>query len=836
MLCVHSIFAAHKNKKMKRIHILSLLFIPFMVFGQQKKDSIIQEELLPVILSNISDFAKEETTPIAVSTINAKEINLKAGHESLPALLLSFPSVYATKQGGGYGDDRINIRGFDQRYIAVLINGVPVNDMESGWVYWSNWMNLTDIASSLQVQRGLSTVKLAVPAVGGSINIYTKSASKSPSGILEYQYGSEGFHKFQGGYNTGLMDNGLAASVLLGYYKGEGFVDETKAEGYQYFINLEYLPNEKDRFMFTLFGGPQWHNQHNNPSPLADYLTYGGTFNEPNIKYNSEWGMLNGEKYTWSRNYFHKPVAILNWDYQINSSLKLTSAFYGAWGRGGGSGPIGAINYQYPNNSVFTGSDGQVRFDDIYTWNSGGNVPDFGPARTPNADGLYLNDISNGLTRYAFMNNHSWYGAVINLAKDYSPFLKINAGLDARLTKGRNTLAVNDVLGADGYFDNSDVNHPDRLIYPDRFVDLQPDWNPFKSIDNLEKIVFYNGSNIRWIGSYAQATYKNEKISGFLQGSLSNQQFQRLDFFNLPPDQQKSDWVGLWGGNLKAGTTFHFHQAHAVYANGGFFSKQPLFKAVFPNWNNNEVSQDLKNEKITSIEMGYKYQSELLKISLGLYQTNWKDRFEMAHDFINNQPVSGRMYGIEEVHRGIETEARLKFANWKFKTMLSLGDWKYKNNVEKVKLYNFQQELVAEKDYYLEDVKVGDAPQFTASYAVFYKPAYNWDLYVEEFFIDKLYAKINADSFSNPHHQGSLELPSYSLVNAGASYSVDIPKAGKLFLSVKVKNLFDEKYISESQTNYFPDQNSLNWNGVNTKNRVFFGWGRTFDFSLKYQF
>jgi outer membrane cobalamin receptor len=821
----------------RKLILIPLIFSYVALFAQNKeknKDSI-AETLVPVIITNIADFAHEETAPIAVSTIKAQELSLKAGNETLPSLLLSVPSVYATKQGGGYGDDRINIRGFNQRYIAVLINGVPVNDMESGWVYWSNWMNLTDIASSIQVQRGLSAVKLAVPAVGGSVQIYTKSADKSPSGLIQYQYGSEGFHKVQAGYNTGIMDNGLSTSVLLGYYKGDGYVDQTQGEGYNYFINLDYLPNEKHRFMFTLLGGPQWHNQHNNASELRDYLTYGGTTDTPNIKYNSEWGYLNGKEYTWSRNYFHKPIAILNWDYKINSSLKLTSAFYGAWGRGGGSGPIGAINYQYPNSDIFLDENGQVRFDDIYTWNAGGNVPDFGPDRTPSTNGLYLNNISNGLTRYAFMNNHSWYGTVINLYKEISPALKLNIGIDGRLTKGRNTLAVNDVLGADGYYDNSDVNNPDRIIYPDQFVDIKPDWNPFKSIADLEKIVFYNGSNIRWIGTYGQLNYKKDNLSGFLQGGVSNQSFQRVDFFNYTPGNQYSDWVSVWGGNIKTGLNFSLGNTN-FYANGGYFSKQPLFKAVFPNWNSNEPTSDLKNEKITSVEVGYKHQGEHVQLGVGVYQTHWKDRFEMAHDFINNQPVSGRMYGIEEVHRGIEAEVLLKWNALKLKSMVSVGDWKYKNDVKNVELYNFQQQLVAVKDYYLKDVKVGDAPQFTAAFSVYYKPAKKWNLFAEQIFVDKLYAKINADSFSNPNHQGSLELPAYSIVNAGISYQTKIKDLGRVYVSLTGKNLMDKVYISESHTNIFPDQQSLTWKGVDTKNRVFFGWGRTIDLSLKFKF
>ena len=53
--------------------------------------------------------------------------------------------------GGGSGDSRVNVRGFNQRNVAVLINGVPVNDMENGWVYWSNWDGMSDVTNSIQV-------------------------------------------------------------------------------------------------------------------------------------------------------------------------------------------------------------------------------------------------------------------------------------------------------------------------------------------------------------------------------------------------------------------------------------------------------------------------------------------------------------------------------------------------------------------------------------------------------------------------------------------------------------------------------------------------------------
>ena len=59
-----------------------------------------------------------------------------------------------------------------------MINGVPQNDMENGWVYWSNWDGVADAATIYsELQRGLSAVNLATPSIGGTMNIITDPAA-----------------------------------------------------------------------------------------------------------------------------------------------------------------------------------------------------------------------------------------------------------------------------------------------------------------------------------------------------------------------------------------------------------------------------------------------------------------------------------------------------------------------------------------------------------------------------------------------------------------------------------------------------------------------------------
>ena len=113
----------------------------------------------------IADIAKERMTPVAATTISATYIEQNLGNQEFPEILRNTPSVYVTKEGGGFGDSRINVRGFEQNNIAVMINGVPVNDMETGWVYWSNWSGLADVTNKMQVQRGLGASKLALSLI-----------------------------------------------------------------------------------------------------------------------------------------------------------------------------------------------------------------------------------------------------------------------------------------------------------------------------------------------------------------------------------------------------------------------------------------------------------------------------------------------------------------------------------------------------------------------------------------------------------------------------------------------------------------------------------------------
>ena len=189
-----------------------------------------------------------EKTPVAHTTVEKAEIEFRLGSQDLPMSLNLTPSVYATQQGGGAGDARINVRGFNQRNVAVMINGVPQNDMENGWVYWSNWDGVADAAHSIQMQRGLSAVNLATPSIGGTMNIITDPTRHEKGGKFKQEAGAGGFMKSTVNYNSGMIGDKLALSGTIVRKTGNGVIDKTWTDAWAYYFGAAYALNKDNRF------------------------------------------------------------------------------------------------------------------------------------------------------------------------------------------------------------------------------------------------------------------------------------------------------------------------------------------------------------------------------------------------------------------------------------------------------------------------------------------------------------------------------------------------------------------------------------------------------------
>ena len=835
------------------------------------------QELEGVVVTGVMDIAKDRQTPVAVSTIRAEDIQDKLGSQEFPEILRSTPSIYVTKQGGGFGDSRINIRGFDTQNSAVMINGVPVNDMENGIVYWSNWAGLSDVTSAMQVQRGLGSSKLAISSVGGTINVLTRSADRSEGGVISSTFGNDGYLKLLASYNTGKMENGFSSSVLLSRTAGDGYVDGTEFEGYNYFLAFGYQPNDRHNWQLTVTGAPQQHNQRSFAPTINDYIRFNnGT--DPDIRYNSDWGYRNGKEFTFGGNFYHKPIASMNWDWNISDNSSLSTVLYASWGRGGSIGSIGRINGNQSFSSALKTPDGLIRVDDIFAWNQGQNVPDFGvpretftfggdlanqglfvngsnntaPSYTGIDDGGWVRGPENGISQRSSVNSHNWYGAIINFNNEINENWSWDLGVDLRTYKGYHYRRLVDLMGADAYMDNDDINNPLRFLNETYAPTISNTLNVFKNIDDEEKIDYYNLGFVKWLGAFGQLEYTNDKISAFIQGSISSQGFKREDPFTyLDSDsQQTTKWVNKTGGNIKGGINYNINEQHNVFFNTGYYQKQPLFDAVFLNFSNT-INPELTNEKIFGLELGYGFRSQFINANVNLYRTSWKDRFVSDSysrlDQAGNVVFQGSVNytGVEQVHSGIEVDFLARpMPDLSVTGMLSVGNWEYAGNPSGVVL-DFNNNPVGDANLILDGVKVGDAAQFTSQLGVQYDLWERLKLDANWFHADNLYADFTPEDFVDEDADGNadsdflLKLPAYDLVDLGITYKLMLGNQGNNALSFRfnVNNVFGEEYISESETNSAPsDDPTANWNGINRFNRVFFGFGRTWNLSIRYNF
>src|SRR6056300_1249296 len=536
---------------MRKLVSLLLVLGVTMTYGQERGqvlDTVVTKELQEVVVSSrVIDVAKEGETPIAVSTISAQEVLLKVGNQEFPEIMNKTPGVYATKQGGGYGDSRISLRGFDQRNTSFLINGQPVNDMENGWVYWSNWQGLTDVASGIQIQRGLGASRLAVPSVGGTVSIFTKAAQKSEGGSVLQMVGNDGYLKTGASYNTGKNEDGWATSFLLSKWQGNGYVYNTSGEGWTYFGAVGYAPEGSDHeFNLSVLGAGQWHDQRDVWVSIRDYENFGDEGIDQ--RWNSNGGTLNGEEFSMRRNFYNKPLATLNWDWDINSNLTLNTSLYGSAGRGGGTGPRGRNYYNAETDILPFRKDltehyledgrgsrdenGFIDFDAIVAYNQA------------NTDG-YTGDISgfeglligsNGyrdsnvnrsvLVRRASMNSHDWVGGISNLEGQFGKW-KTSIGVDLRSYTGYHYRTLNHLMGLDGYYSTGNDNSNGQII------ETTVEATPFRNTGlNGPKIDYYNIGKVGWQGLNGLAEYGTERLTAVVQAGVSNQSFQRIDYFD----------------------------------------------------------------------------------------------------------------------------------------------------------------------------------------------------------------------------------------------------------------------------------------------------------------
>ncbi len=644
-------------------------------------------ELKEVVIT--ADPAVERKTPVAFSKIDAKGIQEDLASRDMVLALNSTPGVYATNKGGGSGDASITIRGFSQTNVAVMIDGVPVNDMENGQVYWSNWLGLDAVTRSMQVQRGLGASKLALPSVGGTINILTSGIRDRSELSVKQDFANNQFYKTSVMFNSGRLPQGWGISLAGSYRQGNGWVSGNDEQSGFYYAKIEKMFKEgKHLISVSAFGSPQTHGQRFSQQPILAYDSamankkYGidvtdaiakGNFRfiDEGFTFNPTWGNLdrrtfvrndqgiivdtissgNTSRYNTSQNVYHKPQVIARYSFQPNEKFFLSATFYTSIGKGGGTQIVAqTIRYDSLN---------QLNVQSLYDENL-----------------LYKSGQGSNYIRSS-TNNHYWYGGLVTMNYKLPKGFDISGGLDFRSYKGEHYQEVYDLLGGKYIIVPSSANlngqKRDTLVAGD-------------------KLGRFDYGFVNWGGGFAQVEWSNKKISAFVNVSAAGTFYQKEDRFSkkslkIDGDIVSKESIGYYdvayyngtdvvvaaqnavvtqsgdttfvkngsqavkqivgaqaynnssneavfsrtpllklpSATFKAGVNYNINEQHSVFVNGGYLYKATFYNFLIPLRGLN-LTTGIKNEEIISAEVGYLFRSRWVSATVNGYYTEWLNK------------------------------------------------------------------------------------------------------------------------------------------------------------------------------------------------------------------
>ena len=810
--------------------------------------------------------AIQRKTPIAVSQVTALEIEERIGGGEFVEVLKNTPGVHANHGGGGWGDSEIWMRGFDNTNIAMMINGVPMNGMENGKVYWSNWQGLSDVTSVMQTQRGLGASKMSAPSVGGTINIVTKGIDAKRGGSFSYAMGDNGYNKVAFSVSTGLMSNGWAITLMGARTWGEGYIQGTSFFGYNYFANIAKRINENHQLSLTAFGAPQEHYQRSGGLTMAEwnnvrkYMKDGMHFS----RYNPTYGYDNeGNENSANYNVYHKPQISLNHVWQIDHKSSLSTTAYVSLGRGYGRTAEPGYGSQYKYSDLTYGANYGVLST---TFRREDGTFDYGAVKDINSKNNPMYDTSaeayNGEKQPYYgsqlvicenRNDHNWYGVTSTYTNKFADMFDFYAGIDVRYYQGVHKAVISDLLGGE-YFIDATRSSVDPL---NNSAALDPAWKTEKLSIGDVAYRNYDGFIVQE-GAFAQLEYNRNKWSAFVNGSINYNHYWKVDYFYYDAANGKSDVLGFLGGTIKAGANYEINKHNNVFVNVGYISRAPnLDKGAFMNASvSNAVNVDAKNEKVASAEIGYGFHNEYVNVAVNGYFTEWMDK-AMTKSSTLSDPAQTEyfmnMTGVNARHMGLEFEIKARPTRWlEISAMLSLGDWKWDSDSVVGYIYDQHGQpltmngeittIGAENHGWalinMKGINVGGSAQTTANLGVTFKPFKGFRIGAEYTLYDRNYAyySLSGSNLSLGKEMNLLEpwrVPMGGSMDMRASYHFQIGKLDAV-LSGNINNLLNQIYIEKA---WNPTTVSEIITDVNADNVYFyFSKGTTYNIRLKINF
>ena len=690
---------------------------------------------------------EEGVTPMAFAKVTQKEISESYVHQDVPEYLSYLPSTtFYSESGNGIGYNYLSIRGFDQRRIAISVNGIPQNDPEDNNVYWHNMNDILSSVGLVQVQRGAGGGVIGYPAVGGSINIITSNFSDKPRFELGADIGEYNTRKFSASFGSGLIDDKYSVYVNMSKTLSDGYRDLSWVDFNSFYLSaVRYDENVTTQLNF--YGGP-----------VSDGLVYNGLPKEvmkdkdlrkANYSY-WEWDKENEQFQPWSikrrtgeiENFSQPHYELLN-EVKFNDKVTLNSALFLVIGDG------------------FFDYDGSwsIYYDDYFRLKENG----YDSTKTP----------TNALIR-ATVENTQW-GWIPRLS------IKHNNG--------------NLIVG--GEFRIHRSNHYGNINYAENIPE---------GVSEDYEYYFYNGAK-DIINVFANEQYQlTEKLNVLVELQLAYHEY-RIYNEKFVGNDFSVDGLFL---NPRVGLNYKFTHDFSSYFSFAQVTREPRLKNYYDaaessggevpqfemNANGNyDFTKPLVNpETMNSFELGTSYNKRDLNLTANLFYMMFTDEIVKSGQLDRfGQPITGNM--DETIHAGIELSGTYKINNhFEF----SLNGTYSQNRITKG--YYYQNDSTK---FNLKDNSISGFPDITANGIVRFN--YNgfftqlWLKYVGDFYTDNFGDISGITDYDN-------KVDAYFVSNILVSYQFKanpVLNNAKLFL--QVNNIFNNLYAAYgSGKEFFP--------------------------------
>jgi vitamin B12 transporter len=186
-------------------------------------DSVAKAVLGPVVVTADRAPSILQLSTASVSRISAADV-ARTPHVTIADLLERVPGFAVVDFDGLGFDPQLMTRGFygggEAEYVAVLVNGRPAAQLQTGLVPWAALPPASDI-EAIEVVRGPASALYGDAAIGGVINVITKHAGGMNAGRWNVTGGALGTWSAGLGGETTVANHDLIGSA--GFDRTSGF-------------------------------------------------------------------------------------------------------------------------------------------------------------------------------------------------------------------------------------------------------------------------------------------------------------------------------------------------------------------------------------------------------------------------------------------------------------------------------------------------------------------------------------------------------------------------------------------------------------------------------------